>query len=132
MSCVFQGNSGHHAQHDCQFFSCPLVDSVRPQQERLESKLTQKIVAHSDDSRFLINMHGLHNAHLIRETLPRRLTEPTPYFSDRPAKHIEFAEGLQVVGPERRAQAIAKGQATKAKNKQDKAEREAGAQKRGD
>ncbi|KAJ6583373.1 hypothetical protein DFH09DRAFT_1308895 [Mycena vulgaris] len=121
-----------NAQHDCRFFSCPLVDSTGPQQERLKSKLMQKIVHHSDDSRFLLNTHALHNAHLVRETLPPHLTELTAYFADRYAKHKEFAEDLRVVGPEKRAQAVAKGQATKAKNRQDKADQQAGAQKRGD
>jgi hypothetical protein len=92
----------------------------------------QKIVHHSDDSRFLLNTHALHNAHLVRETLPHHLTELKPYFADRCAKHKEFAKDLRGVGPEKRAQATAKGQATKAKNKQDKADQQAGAQKRGD
>ncbi|KAJ6549107.1 hypothetical protein DFH09DRAFT_1262788 [Mycena vulgaris] len=121
-----------NAQHDCRYFSCPLVDSTGPRQERLESRLTQKIITHLDDSRFLVNTHGLHNAHLIRETLPRHLTEPKPYFSDRHAKHVEFAEALRAVGPEKRAQAVAKGQATKARNKQDRVEKAAGAQRRAD
>ncbi|KAJ7653780.1 hypothetical protein B0H17DRAFT_847585, partial [Mycena rosella] len=51
-------------------------DSVGPRQEHSQSKLTQKIITHSDDSHFLINMHALHNTHLIRETLPRHLTAP--------------------------------------------------------
>ncbi|KAJ7792622.1 hypothetical protein B0H14DRAFT_3094163 [Mycena olivaceomarginata] len=59
-----------NAQHDCQHFSCCLVESAGPRQERSQSKLTKKIISHSDNSRFLINMHALHNAHLIRETLP--------------------------------------------------------------
>ncbi|KAJ7715041.1 hypothetical protein B0H16DRAFT_1340263, partial [Mycena metata] len=114
-----------NAQHDCHHFVCPLIDSLGPRQERLESKLTQKATSHIDNSRFLVNMHGLHNAHLIRETLPRHLTELKPCFVDRKAKHFEFAAALREVGPEKRAQAIAKGQATKAKNKQNKIDKAA-------
>lgn len=106
------------------------MDSAGPQQERLQSRLTQKIRAHKDNSRFILNTHGLHNAHLVRETLPRHLTAPKPCFVDRRAKHHQFAAALREVGPEKHAQAIAKGQATKAKNKQDKAEKAAGARER--
>ncbi|KAJ7123807.1 hypothetical protein C8R43DRAFT_899414 [Mycena crocata] len=41
-----------NAQHDCQSLGCRLVDSAGPRQEHLESKLTRKIVAHLDDSRW--------------------------------------------------------------------------------
>ncbi|KAJ6545514.1 hypothetical protein B0H19DRAFT_1212296 [Mycena capillaripes] len=115
-----------NVQHDCHHFSCPLADSPGPQQERSESKLTRKIRAHKDDSRFLLNTHALHNAHLVRETLPRSLTAPKPCFADRHAKHSEFASALREVGPEKRAQATARGQATKARNKQDKVDKAAG------
>ncbi|KAJ7691683.1 hypothetical protein B0H14DRAFT_2420010, partial [Mycena olivaceomarginata] len=63
-----------NAQHDYQSFSCRLAESTGPSQERLESKLKQKIVVHSDDTRFILNMHALDNAHLLRETLSRHLT----------------------------------------------------------
>ncbi|KAJ7807985.1 hypothetical protein B0H14DRAFT_2609270 [Mycena olivaceomarginata] len=119
-----------NAQHDCLHFSCPLVHSVGPQQERSESRLTQKLTAHKDDSRFLVNTHGLHNAHLVREALPRHLTAPKPCFADRRAKHSEFAAFLREVGPEKRALGQAKGQATKAKRKQDKADKVSGAKGR--
>ncbi|KAJ7354128.1 hypothetical protein DFH08DRAFT_912734 [Mycena albidolilacea] len=119
-----------NAQHDCQRFSCRLIESAGPRQERSQSKLTQKIISHSDTSRFLINMHALHNAHLIRETLPRHLTAPRQLFSDRCAKHFEFAAALREVGPEKRALTAARGQATKARNKQDKVDRAAGVAQR--
>ncbi|KAJ7110985.1 hypothetical protein C8R44DRAFT_541041, partial [Mycena epipterygia] len=61
---------------------------------------------------FLVNMHALHNAQVIRETLPRHLTAPKPYFLAREAKHFEFAAALRELGPEKRAQAVAKVQAT--------------------
>ncbi|KAJ6527729.1 hypothetical protein B0H19DRAFT_1083820 [Mycena capillaripes] len=112
-----------NTQHDCLHFSHPLVHSVGSQQERSESRLTQKLTAHTDDSRFLVNTHGLHNAHLVREALPRHLTAPKPCFVDRHAKHSEFAAFLREVGPEKRALVQAKAQAMKAKNKQDKADK---------
>lgn len=74
-------------------------------------------------------MHSLHNPHLIRETLPRNLVRPTPHFADRRAKHNEFAAGLRVTGPEKRAQAVAKAKETRARNKQKKAQQaQAGAE----
>ncbi|KAJ7820820.1 hypothetical protein B0H14DRAFT_3089221 [Mycena olivaceomarginata] len=120
-----------NAQHDCHHFSCSLTDAPGQQQERSESKLTRKIRAHKEDSRFLVNTHAPHNAHLVRETLPRSLTAPKPCFVDRLAKHSEFASALREVGPEKRAQASARGQATKARNKQEKADKAAGVMVRG-
>jgi hypothetical protein len=119
-----------NAQHDCRHFSCPLVNVAGPNQERQASKLTRKLTAHSEDSRFLLNTHALHNANLVRETLPRHMTEPKPCFLDRRAKHNEFAAKLRETGPEKRALAQAKAQATKLRNKQDKADKTAGAQER--
>ncbi|KAJ7310144.1 hypothetical protein DFH08DRAFT_718875 [Mycena albidolilacea] len=120
-----------NAQHDCHHFSCSLADAPGQQQERSESKLTWKIRAHKEDSRFLVNTHATHNAHLVRETLPHSLTAPKPCFVDRLAKHSEFASALREVGPEKRAQASARGQATKARNKQEKADKAAGVMVRG-
>ncbi|KAJ7664821.1 hypothetical protein B0H17DRAFT_1162742 [Mycena rosella] len=108
-----------NAQHDCQHFSFRMV-RIHTDPENM---------SHSDNSCFLINMHGLHNAHLIRETLPRHLTEPRPLFSDRRAKHFEFAAALREVGPEKRALATTKTQATKVKNRQEKVDKAAGAEK---
>ncbi|KAJ7041435.1 hypothetical protein C8F04DRAFT_947300, partial [Mycena alexandri] len=52
-----------NAQHDCQYFSWPLTETAGPQQERLESKKSQKLINNADATRFLLNMHALHNAH---------------------------------------------------------------------
>ncbi|KAJ7907856.1 hypothetical protein B0H13DRAFT_1879196 [Mycena leptocephala] len=43
-------------------------------------------------------------------------------------EHFEFAAALREVGPEKRAQAVVKGQATKARNKQEREEKAAGAE----
>ncbi|KAJ7226568.1 hypothetical protein C8J57DRAFT_1389121 [Mycena rebaudengoi] len=60
-------------------------------------------------------MHALHNAHLIRETLPRHLTAPTCCFTDRREKHSQFAAVLRETGLVKHAEAVAKTQATKQK-----------------
>jgi hypothetical protein len=75
-------------------------------------------------------MHALHNAHLIQETLPRHLTEIKPCFPDRVAKHKEFAAALREIGPEKRVQAQAKAQATKDRNKKEKADKASAATQR--
>ncbi len=55
--------------------------------------------------RYIINLHAIHKASLIRETLPRHLTRPVPFFTDRVAKHLQCAAQLQVSGPAKRAEA---------------------------
>jgi hypothetical protein len=62
-------------------------------------------------------MHALHNADLLRETLPRTLTAPIPYFADRDTKHREFAALLRVSGPAKRAATAKKSKETREKNK---------------
>jgi len=68
-------------------------------------------------------MHALHNANLIRETLPTSLYKPQPLFSDRRAKHDEIAAGLRVTGPKKRVAQKEKSKATRAKNKAKEANR---------
>ncbi|KAJ7930177.1 hypothetical protein B0H13DRAFT_1859009 [Mycena leptocephala] len=80
-----------------------------PNQERQASKITRKMKVHSDDSLFHLNLHALHNAHLVRETLPRHLMEPKQYFPDRNAKHKEFAAILRGTGPEKAGAGAGKG-----------------------
>ncbi|KAJ7635967.1 hypothetical protein DFH06DRAFT_1272024 [Mycena polygramma] len=94
-----------NAQHDCVRCQCK-ADTVPIQQE--------------PDSRFILNMHALHNAHLIREVLPRSLVAPVPYLRDRAATHIQFAEKLRETGPARRAKIHAKMKDTQARNKEGK------------
>ena len=65
-------------------------------------------------------MHGLHNAHLIQEALPRHLVTPTHFINNRVAFHKQLAAGLQISGVERCALKSAKAAATQAKNKQAK------------
>ncbi|KAJ7182641.1 hypothetical protein C8R43DRAFT_1083606 [Mycena crocata] len=98
-----------NAQHDCVGCKCSTAP-VPVRQERIITERTELQTQHSPEARFLINMHGLHNAHLIRDILPRSLTA-----------HHRLAAKLRQTGPAKRAEIQAKAQATKARNKQTKA-----------
>ncbi|KAJ7834421.1 hypothetical protein B0H13DRAFT_2240221 [Mycena leptocephala] len=98
-----------NVQHDCVTCGCSTA-AVPVLQERILTDRTE----------FILNMHGLHNPHLIREVLPRSLTSPVPYLQDRVASHNRFAEQLRVTGPAKCAATKAKTQATRARNRQHK------------
>ncbi|KZV61485.1 hypothetical protein PENSPDRAFT_643337 [Peniophora sp. CONT] len=106
-----------NTQHDCSNMQCPVqaVDPVR--QERHETTLRLHTVVCSDRTRYVINMHALHNPHLIREVLPRDLTAPRPLHEDRRAFHDTLAAQLRIDGPAKRAQAQKKTAETRAANK---------------
>ncbi|TFK31456.1 hypothetical protein BDQ12DRAFT_701562 [Crucibulum laeve] len=110
-----------NAQHDCLGKKCPVIEnatSVR-QERNITSKFIPGVI-HTDDTRFFVNMHALHNAHLLRESLPRHLVAPVPYFQNRYEKHAEFAASLRITGPAKRATAQARAKETREQNKQKK------------
>ncbi|KII82606.1 hypothetical protein PLICRDRAFT_120554, partial [Plicaturopsis crispa FD-325 SS-3] len=114
-----------NAQHDCAGGKCPIVNTIeREVQERQLTVKPQSSVAHTDDDTYLVNIHALHNAHLIRETLPRHLTMPKPYLANRRTIHDELAEKLRIIGPAKRAESAAKAQATRERNKLAKQQKE--------
>jgi succinate dehydrogenase/fumarate reductase-like Fe-S protein len=106
-----------NAQHNCRRASCGMVDAPIVQ-GRDQTARKQKVIAHTDEDHFILNLHALHNTDLIRETLPAELTTPKPIFPDRWKKHREFAAELRISGPAKRAAARAKAKATREKNKQ--------------
>ncbi|KAJ7820571.1 hypothetical protein B0H14DRAFT_3089240 [Mycena olivaceomarginata] len=108
-----------NVQHDCVHSKCK-PDMVRVRQERTLTDRTELQITHTEEQRFILNMHALHNGHLIRDILPRSLTAPVPYLQDRVVSHRRFAEQLRKTGPVKRAETRAKTQATRAKNKQGK------------
>ncbi|EDR05872.1 uncharacterized protein LACBIDRAFT_329329 [Laccaria bicolor S238N-H82] len=73
-------------EHDCQGCGCTAVELLI-RQGRDMTQRTRKTIQHADNARYFINTHALHNANLLRETLPRELTKPVPYFADRRAQH---------------------------------------------
>lgn len=83
-------------------------------QERTKSGLSESFIVHNPVERHLINTHALHNAHLIRATLPRNLTVPIPYICDREEHHKVVATGLRSIQDAKRAKTAANVAAKKA------------------
>ncbi|KAI0682331.1 hypothetical protein BC835DRAFT_1536589 [Cytidiella melzeri] len=106
-----------NAQHDCLTAECTIGDQSVRQEKRITS-LTQKVVKHGVMQRYFVNMHALHNAALIRNTLPRHFSKPKPFYNDRAAKHQEFADKVSSVNNKRRDAAAAKARDTRARKKQ--------------
>ena len=93
-------------------------------QERQESDTLVHSIVHSDDTRFVVNMHAFHNARLLRKVLPVALTKPRCLYADRRKRHDELAAELAVQQKAKRAETQRKAAATREKNKADKAARE--------
>jgi hypothetical protein len=112
-------------EHDCRIARC-LPSALRPQmQERHETSQTISLIAHQDDAHYIINLHALHNAALVRKYLPRHLTQPKPLYEDRQARHNELARNLRITQTEKRAKSAAKAKATREANKAKKQSRTA-------
>lgn len=84
-------------------------------QERVNSGVTEKFIVHKPMERFIVNTHAFHNAHLLREVLPRTLIAPIPLFADRKAKHYELAVSLREIKNGKRKRAAEKRTAAKKK-----------------
>ncbi|KAJ7063307.1 hypothetical protein C8F01DRAFT_1229908, partial [Mycena amicta] len=91
------------AQHDCRLTDCQPTASRLIIQERAATSRTMNLLEHADDSHFILNTAGLHNASLVRRVLPRALTVPRPIYTDRRAHHIEIAATLRISQKTRRA-----------------------------
>ncbi|THV05527.1 hypothetical protein K435DRAFT_892109 [Dendrothele bispora CBS 962.96] len=108
-------------QHDCVSTGCQIgVSDAYVMQERMQTTKHKACIAHVDDERYLLNMHALHNAHLIREALPRHLVAPVPLKSDRIEFHKQLSASLQVSGVEKRALTRTKAAETRERNKKAK------------
>ena len=114
-----------NAQHDCVPSNCGIVAKLANVcQERIETQVSKDTFVHKNDDRYILNLHALHNADLVREALPRSLVAPVPYFDDRYSKHCDLAAQLRNSNPAKRAAAKAKGQETKRRNKEAKKAKE--------
>ncbi|KAI0364688.1 hypothetical protein BV20DRAFT_955723 [Pilatotrama ljubarskyi] len=109
-----------NAQHDCRSSQCLRQDDVHLRQERKLTGRTKRVIRHEPVQRYLLSMHALHNAALIRGALPRDLSAPIPYLADRQTRHRELSAMLRTTGPLKRAEAQAKAAETRARRKQAK------------
>jgi len=93
----------YNAQHDCRHSQC-IGSGERPlRQERIDSRVTEAFIVHNQHERYLINTHALHNAHLVRATLPRDLTRPIAFAPNREPHHITTAKELRATQESKRA-----------------------------
>lgn len=107
-----------NAQHDCHGGACQLVETVAHQDRELTS-MTELIVEHSNFNRYFVNLHAHHNAWRLRKVLPRNLTAPAPYTTDRQKLHSEAAQELREKNPQKRAEAAARAKATRERKKKE-------------
>ncbi|KAL7280675.1 hypothetical protein ACG7TL_005614 [Trametes sanguinea] len=109
-----------NAQHDCAAAGCAATGERNVQQERVNSSVREKFIEHQNVHRYIINMHSLHNPHLIRSVLPHDLTAPIPHFTDRRKAHDQLAKALRDSTHQKQVAAAARKaakQATVALNK---------------
>ncbi|KAJ7099940.1 hypothetical protein B0H15DRAFT_771035 [Mycena belliarum] len=106
-----------NVQHDCRACGCDASGVTRQMQERKESNTLIHSIVHKDDTRFVINTHGFHNAGLLRKYLPVVLTKPRPLFTDRRQRHDELSATLTVTQKAKRAATQQKAAATREKKK---------------
>ncbi|KAL1657938.1 hypothetical protein GGF50DRAFT_68231 [Schizophyllum commune] len=91
-----------NAQHDCLNGKCPIAACGQRRQEGHEVTSTELAVAHTPFNRHFLNLHALHNAHLIRECLPPHLWRPEVIYAERSVAHREQAEEMRGIGEGRR------------------------------
>jgi len=101
------------AQHDCRKGECLPTGSRPEKQERQDTKRLVRFIDHADDDCFVINMHGLHNAMLLRSVLPRNLTEPRQLIENRIQHHYDIAESLRVTQAAKCVKTAEKSRATR-------------------
>ncbi|KAJ3858870.1 hypothetical protein EV359DRAFT_17174, partial [Lentinula novae-zelandiae] len=88
-------------QNDCRSMLCSVTGTRAVIQEQKTTERTTQYIEHTDDKRFVINMHALHNTNSIRTLLPRNLTKPIPLHSDRKKWHHDIATSLQTTQTEK-------------------------------
>ncbi|CAD6565496.1 MAG: hypothetical protein TREMPRED_001405 [Tremellales sp. Tagirdzhanova-0007] len=95
-------------QHDCCGHQCQTTGTRRIMQERHETIIEQSVLEHREDHHFVINTHGMHNAHLVRAALEPQLVRPHALHADRVAFHGARAIVMMKQQESKREQAKAK------------------------
>ncbi|KAG8785697.1 hypothetical protein FRC12_017268 [Ceratobasidium sp. 428] len=71
-----------NAQHDCHTLSCTASAVETVSQERTNTTIERQSIQHNQTRIYVVNMHALHNAGVLRKVLPRSLVQPIPLQSD--------------------------------------------------
>lgn len=92
-------------------------------QERQVTNRTECIIVHQDDTHYIVNLHGLHNAHLLRQIFPSSpdLLMSKPISEDRQALHFGLATHLCTLDAVRKMAAREKRETTKRRKAAEKA-----------
>ncbi|KAJ6609287.1 hypothetical protein B0H10DRAFT_1688785, partial [Mycena sp. CBHHK59/15] len=85
-----------NVQHNCHACRHDASGVTWQMQERQESNMLVHSIVHSNDTRFVVNMHAFHNARLLRKVLPVVLTKPRCLYADRRKRLDELAFELAV------------------------------------
>jgi hypothetical protein len=103
-----------NVQHNCYDMKCTPSGRRFRQQERMDSKIEEHYIEHNDDHHFLLNTHALHNAAILRKMLPRHLTAPVSFITNRRERHDALAAALRETQDVKRARDKANREARKA------------------
>lgn len=98
-----------NVQHNCYDGRCAATGRRYARQERVLTEIEELYIEHTDDTRYLINTHALHNAAIVRKILPRNLTAPVPYLNpaQRESEHHKMAAILRAAQDKRRTKEAA-------------------------
>ncbi|OSD01847.1 hypothetical protein PYCCODRAFT_1425566 [Trametes coccinea BRFM310] len=107
--------------HNCRDGGCSAKGRRAVRQERQDTNISVPVIEHADDCLYILNTHALHHAALVRKALPRYLTAPLPYITDREASHKQTATDLRKTHDARRRRDADARQARKAKTDAEKA-----------
>jgi hypothetical protein len=97
-------------------------------QERETTNIIIPTLQHANNTHFILNMHALHNAHLVRQVLPQSLVAPSHIYHDWQTFHDnvaaqvwEFRHGRRMANAQRRAAKVVASQASKRSQAQHRA-----------
>ncbi|KAJ7189318.1 hypothetical protein GGX14DRAFT_580795 [Mycena pura] len=107
---------GCSVQHNCRKGQCKPAVIGKECQEREETGRDRKLIKHSDDDHFILNMAGLHNFVRLLRTLPRSLTDIKPLYTEaeREVFHGTVAAKALKMRTKKRAKTAEKRRATAA------------------
>lgn len=111
-----------NVQHDCARAACDVEEGRAQMQEREATEQATLTIKHNDDDHFVVNMHSLHNAHLIRKVFPQEILAPSSRAQEDTGFHLHrrLATNLRAEDSVKKAQAAEKRKATNARKAMEK------------